>query len=139
MEDYEYKVSNCMQLCSRIVANLLVISNITSKSTSETDQIRFRGPWGGLTPYAGALLGRLYSRSPKRGSVGIRAVPLGLAQGPAPPPIGGNTLARRLAGGCSPIPWCILPDGPPKCSGTVRGSRRASSPIYSDFLGRTRF
>ena len=57
---------------------------------------------------------------------------------PVADPAGGeNTLARRLAGGCSPtIPLAYPPRCPPKCSGTVRGYRRGFSPIFMDFLGR---
>ena len=43
--------STHMQLYSRILANLLVISNITSNFTGETDQIRLvGGAMGGPTP-----------------------------------------------------------------------------------------
>ena len=47
-----------MQLYSRILANLLVMSNITSKFTSETDQIRSEGggAMGGPHPLPVALL-----------------------------------------------------------------------------------
>ena len=49
-----------MQLYPRIVATLLVISNITSKSTGETDQIRYRysvgAMGGGLPPSSRSLL-----------------------------------------------------------------------------------
>ncbi len=54
MEDYEYKVSNYMQLypmnISKFTGN---ISKNTSKSTSKTDQIRLGGGHGGgPTPLA---------------------------------------------------------------------------------------
>ena len=49
---------------------------------------------------------------------------------------GGNTLARRLAGGYLPtIPWCILPDGPPNTRGPLEVLVGLFTD-FSDFLGR---
>ena len=53
----------------------------------------------------------------------------GWPQGPMPPLWGGNTLARRLAGSCLPIPWCILPDGPPN----TRGPLEVLVGLFTDF------
>ncbi len=52
MEDYEYTVIKLHAIYSTIVCKVTGnISKNTSKSTSETDQIRLRGgPWGGLPP-----------------------------------------------------------------------------------------
>ena len=63
MEDYECKVINLHAIKPRILANLLVISNITSNFTSETDRIKVRGGamGGGPTPSTRASP-RLYSR-----------------------------------------------------------------------------
>ena len=62
---------------------------------------------------------------------------------PAPrvyPLLGGNTLSRGCCWGkihSPPIPWVGPPRcPPPKYSGTIRGSRRALLPMFSDFLGR---
>ena len=52
MEDYEYKVSNYMQLYPMNISKLTGnVSRNTSKSTSETNQMRLggvpSGPWAG--------------------------------------------------------------------------------------------
>ncbi len=55
-------------------------------------------------------------------------------KGPMAPLCLGNTLARRLAGGYSRIPRCILPDGP-----NTRGPLEVLVGLFtdfSDFLGR---
>ena len=57
----------------------------------------------------------------------------GLAQGPWPPCWEGGIHSREARVYSPPVPPRV---GPPRCSGTVRGSRGAFSPIYSDFLGR---
>ena len=138
----------------KLTRNYLILVNLRVNLLVKTDQklnpCRSKGGHGGgLTPSRALLEGCILEPTgfladpgiealgvgPKaQGSVGIRAVPLGSAPRPNGPPLclgRGNTLARRLAGGCSPtIPWCILPDGPPKCSGTVRGSRRASHRFF---------
>ena len=53
MEDYEYKVvkshATLFQNSSKFTGD---ISKNTGNSTSETDQIKVRGPWGGLPPLA---------------------------------------------------------------------------------------
>ncbi len=63
-----------------------------TKGSTATLAIRFRASTRVLGPWA---------NNPEPGSVGIRAVPLGLAQGPWPP-IWGDTLARGIVEGGSP-------------------------------------
>ncbi len=69
MEDYEYKVSNYMQLypmnISKFTGN---ISKNTSKFTSKTDQIRLGGPRGGALPPTRALSWLFPDLGAQRGS-----------------------------------------------------------------------
>ena len=125
-----------MQLYSRIVANLLVMSNITSKFTSETDQIRSEGggPWGGLTPSQQPSSKAAFRTTLPSGCHGSHGPLAPKAQGP--PSVWGNTLARRLAGSYYSYYSLVHPPRwPPKCSGTVRGSRRAFHRFIQTFLG----
>ena len=59
MEDYEYKVSNYMQLYSRIVVNLLVILvNLLVILLVKLTKLGLGGgPWGGLLLDRGGAMG----------------------------------------------------------------------------------
>ncbi len=121
-----------MQLYSRISVNLPVkLARILANTPRRTPPRGIGGAMGGPSPPA-----------PKEGvpwgpwpRAGHRVQALwGLAQGPWPPQRGGKYTLEGLAGSMFP-PYSLgrsSPDGPTRCSGTVRGSRRNS-------LGRTRF
>ena len=110
------------------------ISKDTSKSTSETNRIRLggHGALGQGSDRHRSWLGQpavFIGRVPGCGSQGPRCKPT-RAHGP----LGGEYALERLGGSIFP-PYShryVLPDGPTRCSGTIRGSRRNS-------LGRTRF
>ena len=56
MEDYEYKVSNYMQLYPMIISKFTSnISKNTGKFTSKTNQIKVRGAMGGAYPLYASL------------------------------------------------------------------------------------
>ncbi len=151
----EYKVINSHAIQSQTISKFTGnMSKNTGKFTSETNQVR--GPWGGLTPPRALLEGCTLEptgfRSPwplgAMGAMGARGPeqPWGWPQRPYRPWSQGKPSFARSHGGeihsregsqvaIHLFPGVSLPDGPPKCSGTVRGSRRGFSPIVRTFLG----